>query len=237
MRRQGRRREALEEQRRDRDVVHEGGEAVAGVRVEELQARQDHAEQNDAEVAARPGLARPTGGLDRAGAVSHSVAMARIRYDYLARHPGFVQRLAAWHYAEWAHLYATWTPALVAAELAAHRACAAIPTTLVAHADDAPVGSVSLLPEDGLPGFERYSPWLASLYVDVPWRGRGIGARLVRRAMALARALGVPRLHLFTPGQEAFYAALGWRAFAPATAEARAVTVMVWDARGRFSRS
>ncbi|MBI4694374.1 MAG: GNAT family N-acetyltransferase [Gammaproteobacteria bacterium] len=161
----------------------------------------------------------------------------RIRHDYLARRPACVPQLAAWHYAEWRQLYAGWTPAIVAEELLAHRACAAIPTTLVALAGDEPVGSVSLLAEDGLAGFEDCSPWLASVYVDVPFRGRGIGARLVRRVMALARALHVPRLHLFTPGQEAFYAALGWRSFAPATAEGRAVTVMIWEPRGRVSRA
>jgi len=161
----------------------------------------------------------------------------RVRYDYLARHPACMPQLAAWHYAAWRHLYAGWTPAVVAAELVAHRACAAIPTTLVALADGAPVGSVSLLEEDGLAGFAHCSPWLASLYVDVAWRGRGIGARLVRRVMALARALQVPRLHLFTPGQEAFYEALGWRSFAAATAEGQAVTVMIWEPRGRVSRA
>lgn len=161
----------------------------------------------------------------------------RLCYDYLARHPACVPQLAAWHYAEWRHLYAGWTPEIVAEELVVHRACAAIPTTLVALAGDEPVGSVSLLEEDGLPGYAHCSPWLASLYVDVPFRGRGIGARLVQRVMALARALDVPRLHLFTPGQEAFYTALGWRPFAPATAEGRAVTVMCWEPRGRFSRA
>ncbi len=43
------------------------------------------------------------------------------------------------------------------------------------------------------------------------WRGRGIGAGLVRECVALAAREGVPRAAVFTPVHAGFYAALGWR--------------------------
>jgi N-acetylglutamate synthase-like GNAT family acetyltransferase len=62
-----------------------------------------------------------------------------------------------------------------------------------------------------LPSRDDLSPWLASVYVDPPFRNRGIGASLVQRVAQEARTLGFPTLYLFTPDRAAFYANLGWQ--------------------------
>ena len=55
--------------------------------------------------------------------------------------------------------------------------------------------------------------WLITLYVKVPYRRRGIGARLLDRCVDEARRAGYPALHLWTESSEltCYYACRGWR--------------------------
>jgi predicted N-acetyltransferase YhbS len=132
---------------------------------------------------------------------------------YLADHMQWAPVLARWHHRAWGELLPDWTAEHALAELRSHTGRASIPTTLVAFDGDEPLGSVSLVPEDA-PGLADATPWLASLYVAPAHRGRGIGRDLVRRAVAEAARMGVPRLHLYTPRHEGFYRALGWQPMA-----------------------
>lgn len=149
----------------------------------------------------------------------------------LAHHPELGPVLARWHVAEWAHLYPAWDLAAAEAEFAAMHRPGRIPTTYLAFdgegrtADDL-LGSVSLIDDDELDGYRDVGPWLASLYVVPAARGRGVGDALARLAVERARSLGVRRLHLFTAGQEAFYAARGWRTVGTAPAGSEMATVM-----------
>jgi N-acetylglutamate synthase-like GNAT family acetyltransferase len=87
------------------------------------------------------------------------------------------------------------------------------------------LGSASLVAAD-LPSREDLSPWLASVYVDPPFRNRGIGGALVKRVVQEAEALGYPTIYLFTPDRAAFYANLGWQTVEQADWNGLPVTVM-----------
>jgi GNAT superfamily N-acetyltransferase len=80
---------------------------------------------------------------------------------------------------------------------------------LVAFEDEAPVGSISLLPDDP-PAPLGASPWLASFYVRPDRRGCGIGGRLHQALVDAARAAGLSFLHLWTPDAAGWYEARGW---------------------------
>jgi predicted N-acetyltransferase YhbS len=132
-------------------------------------------------------------------------------FAYLCDHMRLAPELARLHYAEWGPLLPDWSEAEALAELRTHRSRQAIPTTMVMLGDDQRlIGSVSLLQNDD-DRIRDYSPWLASLIVLPQYRGRGFGIALVERCVQEARALGIPRLHLYTAGQQAFYQRLGWR--------------------------
>jgi len=147
----------------------------------------------------------------RDGGTFHDPERARpVRIEYLADHPTLAPALAAWHHSEWRDLLPWWTADAALEELRTHRARRSLPTTLVALDGSVAAGSVSLLRED-LPEWSHLGPWLASLYVVPAARGRGIGRMLVRRCLAEAAELGIPRLYLFTAGQEAYYLRLGWQ--------------------------
>jgi predicted N-acetyltransferase YhbS len=132
-----------------------------------------------------------------------------MRIDYLVDHPEAVSLLAAWHHNEWRELLPGWTHDQALAELRSHTGQRQIPTTFVALEEDRLIGSASLLTAD-LDGWEHLSPWVASVYVVPECRGQGIGRRLIARTVAEAHALGVAAVYLFTAGQEAYYARLGW---------------------------
>lgn len=133
-----------------------------------------------------------------------------MRIAWIGECPQWVPTLARWHVEAFAHVLAQWQVEEAAFELRGHAARRAVPTTLVALDESAPLGSVSLLDSD-LPAPDRHAPWLGTLFVHPSARRRGVGAALVQAAVAEAAAFGIPRLHLWTPGQADFYARLGWQ--------------------------
>ena len=149
-----------------------------------------------------------------------------MRIEYLDRHREHVATLAAWHHAQWGHLYDEWTLDVARAELADHASHRSLPTTLILLDGDQPVGSVSVVLEDAPEFCGEGSPWLASLYVRPEARGRGLGARLARAAVALAAREKIANLFLFTPEHAAFYSRLGWRLIARTALKGTSVDLM-----------
>ena len=137
-----------------------------------------------------------------------------MQIKFLADYPHFAEPLADYHYQEWKDILPWWTHAAALEELRDHTQRRTIPTTLIAIEGDQLLGSASLVHEDlteeDLPGLAALTPWLASVFVVPDRRGQGMGSALVEAVTDLAQSLKVPRLHLFTAGQEAFYTRLGW---------------------------
>jgi GNAT superfamily N-acetyltransferase len=149
-----------------------------------------------------------------------------MRIDYLDQHREHIATLAAWHHAEWGHLYDEWTLEVARAELANHASRRTLPTTLVLTEKGRPLGSVSLVLEDAPEFCDEGSPWLASLYVLPEARGRGFGAQLVDAAVALAAREQIAQLFLFTPNHAVFYQRLGWRLITRTSLKGTAVDLM-----------
>lgn len=160
--------------------------------------------------------------------------MAPVEIVQLAEVPHLAPTLAGWHVAEWGHLYVGWTEPIATAEFQAMSVADELPLTLVAfngsrrRAADV-LGSVSLILDDELDGFEMVSPWLASMYVVENARGQGLGGQLLDAAVATARRLGVRRLHLFTDTAADWYRARGWRAIGSARPVGHEATVMAYN--------
>jgi GNAT superfamily N-acetyltransferase len=73
-----------------------------------------------------------------------------------------------------------------------------------------PAGTASLAHDD-LATRRDLTPWLAGVFVEPAYRGRGYATALVRRVEAFALAASVPVLWLFTWTAEPLYAGLGWK--------------------------
>jgi predicted N-acetyltransferase YhbS len=134
--------------------------------------------------------------------------------------------LAAWHAAEWAHLYPDWDEDRALRELLAEPGVGRLPLTLIARDENSLLGSVSLIFDD-LPGWPALNPWLASLYVAPGERRRGIGAALVQAACRVTDDLACARLYLFTESAQDYFQRLGFRIHASAVTQGHPVTVMV----------
>jgi amino-acid N-acetyltransferase len=82
-----------------------------------------------------------------------------------------------------------------------------LPTTLVARVDGRIVASAAL---------EMYgdAALLRSVAVSAPLRGGGLGIRMTREALALAKRLGAMRVYLLTETAEGFFAGQGFHRIA-----------------------
>lgn len=157
---------------------------------------------------------------------------AQVIIASLAQRLDLVDTLAGWHHAEWTEFYPGWTIEACRAELMAQMDPNRLPTTLVALDDtEELLGSVSLLLDD-LPGYECFSPWLASLFVRGDHRRRGVGGVLLKAAVAEARRLGVPELYLFTADHEGYYTARGWAVAERASVGRQPITIMTRRTEG-----
>lgn len=87
-----------------------------------------------------------------------------------------------------------------------------IPLILFATLDGVPAGTASIVYDD-LPSRPDLNPWLASVFVDRPFRNRGVASRLVLTALSQADKLQVPQLYLFTHDRANFYERFGWVMF------------------------
>ena len=143
----------------------------------------------------------------------------------LSERPEFIPVVAQWNWAEWRELLPCDSCAVFADDLRAHTRRDAIPITFLALEDGEPIATASLIADD-LPTRPELTPWLASLFVVPEKRGRGLGERMVRHAVAAARGFGIGTLYLYTPGQEAFYRRLGWVFLEATEFRGHAITIM-----------
>jgi predicted N-acetyltransferase YhbS len=148
-----------------------------------------------------------------------------MKFVYLVDHPEHFPLVAQWNWDEWHTLLSERSAAEFEKWLRANVQRDAIPTTLLALDGEAVAGTVSVVEFD-LDSVNDRSPWLASLYVVPSRRGRGLGRALVNAAIAEAARLGFGVLHLYTPGQEAFYSALGWQRVESLRYRGRPITIM-----------
>lgn len=77
--------------------------------------------------------------------------------------------------------------------------------------DDAIPAAMAALVRSDLDQRPDLTPWLAGVYVDPPFRGRGHAARVVRAVEQAAGLAGVTRLWLYTASAAGLYRRLGWQ--------------------------
>lgn len=133
-----------------------------------------------------------------------------VSLHWLADHPVHADALARLHHAQWGSGLPDWSLQEAQAELHDHAGRRSFPTTLLALADDALVGSVSLVHTDA-PQFPEHTPWLASFWVDPGWRNLGIGEALLTRICFAARRWGFAQVWLYTDGVTRLYERCGFQ--------------------------
>ncbi len=145
-----------------------------------------------------------------------------------AGHGDAVLTLASWIQEEWEHSFLEATFEELVSELERRTTRRRIPETFVALEGDRLVGTASIVKHDMSTCLEL-SPWLSAVYVAPEYRNRGIGSKLVRKAMQEAHILGVKRLYLFTPDRMRFYTRLGWNILEQTTYHKEDVVIMQYE--------
>jgi GNAT superfamily N-acetyltransferase len=140
------------------------------------------------------------------------VRVSDITIDYLADRPEFIHQLAQLAWEEWQPIYRQRGQTFddTVKNYRERTNTDRLPLTLVALHDQQFVGMVSLKYHD-LDIWPGPDPWLGGLLVLPDWRGRGIAAVLIRRAIELAKKLKLPQLLLWTSSAEGLYLRLGWQ--------------------------
>jgi predicted N-acetyltransferase YhbS len=152
-----------------------------------------------------------------------------MKIEYLGDHPDTIPILAGWIYAEWSFMYPGKTKKYIESLLRKRLNKKRLPITLVAFEAGEPVGTISLKSFD-METKRNLSPWIASLYVERPWRKKGIGSRLIKALEAKAAELNFRKLYLFTvKGLVSFYVRLGWKIKEQTLYHSYSVTIMEKD--------
>ena len=134
-----------------------------------------------------------------------------VRIEHLARHRNWIDQIARLHFEQWGFLTGYETLELYSEALERFAGDDSIPFVLVAFAAEQLLGSVSIVDCD-MQVRSNLTPWLAQLLVVPRERGQGIGAALVRTAMAEVSRSGFPRLYLYTSGDlPLYYERFGWK--------------------------
>ena len=130
--------------------------------------------------------------------------------DYLGHYTQFIPVIAQWHQNEWQHISPDLSTRSRIELYSSYKNSPAVPNCLIALVDDKPAGSASLVFSD-MQTYPHLSPWLASVYVDTPYRCNGIASQLITQCISNARQSGIQTLYLFTPEQTDFYRNRGWK--------------------------
>ncbi len=137
-----------------------------------------------------------------------------------------LETVAGWIHAQWAHLRPGSSFAETRARVAERLAGTLVPSLHVVEVAGAPVATASLV-ECDLTTRPALTPWVASVYVAPPYRGRGLASQLVDHLAGLAANGGVRKLYLHTPDRQSLYARLGWQELEELTYRGELVTLMV----------
>ena len=75
--------------------------------------------------------------------------------------------------------------------------------------DEKCIGTVAIVQNDLK--CRDYTPWLAALYVDAPFRRNSIGEQLIESAKSIVEEFGYNEIYLRTEHTSEYYRRLGWQ--------------------------
>lgn len=130
---------------------------------------------------------------------------------YFADQPDALMTIAKWYFDEWGYLGAGTSVDEVAGKIHVYLNRDRIPLMILATEEDEPVGVVQLKFRE-MDIYPEKEHWLGGVYVAAQHRGKGIASKLINKALADAKSLGVEILHLQTELLNAgLYRSLGWQ--------------------------
>jgi GNAT superfamily N-acetyltransferase len=134
----------------------------------------------------------------------------RLRISNLADHPEAIPVIRTWFEREWAAYYGPGGPGDAEQDLLAFSSRGALPVGLIAFYDDQLCG-IAALKVHSLSTHTHLSPWAAAGMVLPQFRGRGIGASLLRALGEIARGFGYSTMYCGTATAMGLLERNGWQ--------------------------
>ena len=132
-----------------------------------------------------------------------------IQIEYLADNLMYAETVAGWSYNEFTKGIKHDVSYEQVLERVQNCRKTELPIRLVAIQSGICVGTVAIVQNDL--HCRDYTPWLASLYVDEPHRGKKIAQQLIERVKEIVREMGYDELYLRTEHVSNYYRRLGWQ--------------------------
>jgi len=128
----------------------------------------------------------------------------------LTEAPHHVPTIAKWYYEEWGKDQGlTFEEEVTRQEVYLHPD-GGLPMMLIATEGNQLAGATQLKFYE-MPQYPDYEYWIGGVYVDAPFRGKGLASRLVQEAYRMAGSYDVPALYLQTQNMTGgLYRKLGW---------------------------
>jgi GNAT superfamily N-acetyltransferase len=127
----------------------------------------------------------------------------------LTEHPHHLPTIAEWYYEEWGR----YTGMSLEDEVNRQQKYLhsdRLPLMLIAIEGDQIAGATQLKFYE-MGQYPDYEHWIGGVYVDTPFRNKGLASKLVREAYRIAGTFGVPALYLQTQNMTGgLYRKLGW---------------------------
>lgn len=118
----------------------------------------------------------------------------KLELKQLSKCPEHLTAVGTWIYEQWwSRRHAS--PEVVFELLRTHTVHDQVPFTVVALADDVPVGSCSVLVNDCVHR-PQYTPWLGAVFVKPELRGTGVASAVLQEAAAIATRTGIEGLYI-----------------------------------------
>lgn len=134
----------------------------------------------------------------------------RLRISNLADHPEAVPVIRTWFETEWAAYYGPGGPGDAGQDLLAYSSRGKLPVGLIAFYEEQLCG-IAALKAHSMSTHTHLGPWAAAGLVLPQFRGRGIGASLLRAIEELARGFGYSTIYCGTATAMGLLERNGWQ--------------------------
>jgi N-acetylglutamate synthase-like GNAT family acetyltransferase len=132
------------------------------------------------------------------------------KIECLIDHAEVIPTLAQWFRLEWPVYYANRTVAEIEQDFRLDLNRHKLPIRLIAFQDEVLVGTI-VLRERIFEGHTQSLTELGGLYVETPYRKRGIGTELIQAGMLKAKTLGLQTIYATTHIKSRIIEGLGWQ--------------------------
>ena len=150
-----------------------------------------------------------------------------IELQFLADQQQYLPQLARWYFDEWGALTQAHSVQVVETRLQEYLNADKIPLVITASIDNELAGAVQLKFRE-MTIYPDKEHWLGGVYVGQQFRGGKVASTMVRRALTLARGMGIGALYLQTIRLDGgLYAKLGWKPVEKVVYRGLEVLVMV----------